>query len=62
MIITAREDPNQKDTSNREKLAVCPRCGQKLFEVESIFRKGLFRQKCRRCKTYIKVSVSDGED
>lgn len=59
MIITATEDINQKDKSDRNKLAVCPNCGQKLFEIESIFTRGVFRQKCRRCKKYIRVSASD---
>ena len=62
MDIIAREDIDQGDTSDRSKLAVCPHCGQKLFEVESIFHKGVFRHKCRRCKKYIRVSVIDKED
>lgn len=62
MNIIAREDTEQGDTSDRNKLALCPICGQKLFEVESIFHRGIFRHKCRRCKKYIRVSVKDKED
>lgn len=62
MNIFAKEDIDQTDKSNRNKLAVCPCCGQKLFEVESIFNKGVFRHKCRRCKKYIRVSVIGNED
>lgn len=62
MIIIAKEDTEQRDKSDRNKLAVCPHCGQKLFEVVSIFHKGVFRFKCRRCKKYIRASVIDKED
>lgn len=57
MNIIAKEDTNQTDKSDRDKLAVCPVCGQKLFEVESIVHKGIFRHKCRRCKKYIRVAI-----
>lgn len=56
MNIKAIIDPNQADTSDRERLATCPHCGQKLFEIESIFNRGVFRLKCRRCKIYVRVS------
>lgn len=62
MTIIAKEDTEQSDTSDRNKMAVCPRCGQKLFEVESIFSRGVFRHKCRRCKIYVRVYVTDKED
>lgn len=62
MNILAKEDIEQGDTSDRERLVSCPGCGQKLFEVKSIFHKGVFRLKCRRCKKYIRVSVIDKED
>lgn len=57
MNIIAREDTDQTDKSDRVKLAACPHCGQKLFEIESISHKGVFRHKCRRCKRYIRVVV-----
>lgn len=59
MKIIATEDDEQRDVSNRDRLAVCPVCGQKLFEVVSIFNRGVFRLKCRRCRKYIKVSASN---
>lgn len=62
MNIIAKEDTEQGDTSDRDKLVVCPHCGQKLFEVESISHRGVFRHKCRRCKRYIRVLVIDNED
>lgn len=62
MDIIAKEDIEQGDTSDRNKLAVCPHCGQKLFEAVSIFHRGVFRFKCRRCKKYIRVSVIGKED
>ena len=62
MTIIAKVDTEQSDTSGRNKLAICPHCGQKLFEVESIYYSGLFRHKCRRCKKYIRVSVIDKGD
>lgn len=62
MDIITKKDSDQSDKSNRERIAVCPQCGQKLFEVESIFHKGLFRQKCRRCRIYVKVAVLGNDD
>ena len=62
MNIIAKKDTDQTDGSDRNRLAVCPCCGQKLFEVVSIFHKGIFRFKCRRCKKYIRVSAIDTED
>lgn len=62
MDIISKEDIDQTDKSDRNRLAVCPVCGQKLFEVESIFHKGVFRHKCRRCKKYIRVAVISGKD
>lgn len=58
MNITAKEDLEQGDTSNRDNLAKCPRCGQKLFEVVRIVGSGVFRFKCRRCKRYVVVSAT----
>ena len=62
MDIITKEDADQTDKSDRDSLAVCPVCGQKLFEVESIFHKGVFRHKCRRCKKYIRVAVIGEKD
>lgn len=62
MNIIATEDTDQADKSDRKRLALCPHCGQKLFEVVSLFHKGVFRLKCRRCKKYISVSVTGKED
>lgn len=61
MNITAKEDIEQGDTSDRNNLAKCPRCGQKLFEVVRIIGSGVFRFKCRRCKSYVIVSATRGE-
>lgn len=62
MNIIAKEDTVQTDRSCREKLAVCPHCGQKLFEIESLHTRGVFRHKCRRCKKYIRVIAINKED
>lgn len=59
MKIEPSADVNQSDTGDRTNMAICPACGQKLFEVESIFRRGVFRMKCRRCKKYIRVEIVD---
>lgn len=59
MTITVIKDTDQSDKSIRSRIAVCPQCGQKLFEVESIFHRGVFRHKCRRCKVYVRVAVAD---
>ncbi len=49
--------------SSRERLAVCPDCGQKLFEVVSLHNRGVFRLKCRRCKKYVRVlALEDKQD
>lgn len=60
MNITAKVDIEQGDISNRNNLAKCPRCGQKLFEVVRITDSGVFRFKCRRCKNYVIVSAIRG--
>lgn len=57
MDIIAKIDPDQTYRDRSEGLAVCPHCGQKLFEVMSLQKNGVFRHKCRRCKKYIQVSV-----
>lgn len=59
MKIETYIDTNQTDDGMRQNMAKCPSCGQKLFQVESIFHKGVFRLKCRRCKKYIRAKVSD---
>lgn len=59
MQIESSIDRNQTDNGDRRSMAICPACGQKLFEVESIFYKGVFRLKCRRCKRYIRVKVEE---
>lgn len=46
----------QKDA----RFALCPECGQKLFDVRSVAGSAELRIKCRRCRNYIQVSVSDG--
>ena len=61
MDIIAREDPDQRTIHDRKKLALCPYCGQKLAEIESIFNAGVFRLKCRRCKKYIRVAAISKE-
>ena len=62
MQIETTEDINQEDISDRKKIARCPRCGQKLIEIESLTTAGVFRVKCRRCKKYIRVNVTGKED
>lgn len=62
MNIIAKEDAEQINRSSRERLAVCPLCGQKLFEIESLHTKGVFRHKCRRCKKYIRVIAINEKD
>lgn len=62
MTIIAKEDTDQTDRSDRDRLAVCPRCEQKLFEIESISHKGVFRHKCRRCGKYVQVFVVGDKD
>lgn len=57
MQIDTKEDRSQADVSRRPHLAICPLCGQKLFEVESLAAPGIFRIKCRRCKKYIRVTA-----
>lgn len=59
MNINSIIDSNQTDNGRRQSMALCPACGQKLFEVESIFHRGIFRLKCRRCKRYIRVKVEE---
>lgn len=61
MTIIAIEDTDQTDKSERSRLAVCPRCGQKLVEIESLYRRGVFRQKCRRCKRYIRITAINND-
>lgn len=62
MYLSTQQDINQQDSSDRNSLALCPVCGQKLFEVESLSTKGVFRLKCRRCKKYIRVYAIDTEN
>lgn len=62
MDIIAKVDTDQTDRSDREMLAVCPDCGQKLFEIESLHSKGVFRHLCRRCRKYIQVFAIGKED
>lgn len=62
MHIITKKDTDQADRSDRDNLAICPECGQKLFEVESLHTKGLFRHLCRRCRTYIRVAVIEDEE
>lgn len=60
MLIHATEDTNQETGASPRDLAECPKCGQKLFAVESLCRSGVFRIKCRRCKRYIRVYAREG--
>lgn len=62
MTITVAIDPDQTDSSDREKLIPCPECGQKLLEVRSAFHRNLFRMKCRRCRKYIRIVVDGGNE
>lgn len=62
MDIIAKVDSDQTYRDEREGMAVCPHCGQKLFEVVSLHRSGVFRHKCRRCKKYIRVAVIGEKD
>ena len=62
MTIIVQLDPNQKDTSIRVRIANCPQCGQKLFEVESIAHRGVFRLKCRRCRAYVRAVAEVEKD
>ncbi len=50
-------DENQNDIDNRDNIPICPDCGQKLFAVVSLHRKGLIRIKCRKCKKYVLVKA-----
>ena len=59
MRVESTVDPDQTDNGNHRNMAFCPVCGQKLFRVESIFHRGVFRHKCRRCKKYIRVKIQD---
>ncbi len=52
-------DHDQTDKSDRGRMPLCPVCGQKLMEVESIFHKGVFRLKCRRCRKFIRLGVQE---
>lgn len=50
-----RCDPEQ---SQREKhFLKCPKCGQKLADIEYLNGTGIIRFQCRRCRTYIKVDL-----
>ncbi len=51
MNIIAKKDTDQTDGSDRNRLAVCPCCGQKLFEIESLHTKGLFRPSAADAKS-----------
>ena len=62
MTITAAIDPDQTDSGDREKLILCPECGQKLLEVRSAFHRNLFRMKCRSCRKYIRIVVDGGNE
>lgn len=59
MHIRTTIDTTQSDISDRDKIAICPFCGQKLFEIESITTKGVFRMKCRRCKKYVRIYATE---
>lgn len=58
----AEIDTDQEHGSRDNELVECPECGQKLFAVEGIFHRGVFRLKCRKCKKYIRVKVIGEKD
>jgi ribosomal protein S27AE len=43
--------------SHSYRLLGCPKCGQKLADVEHLHGIALMRFKCRRCGTYIKAEL-----
>lgn len=53
--IFTQVDTTQADNSDRNKIAYCPECGQKLVEIAFLDGNGRLRQKCRRCKKYIRI-------
>jgi len=53
--INAEIDSEQGAKSTN--FAKCPKCGQILFDVESVRGYLQSRCMCRRCRTYIKVEV-----
>lgn len=59
MKIRALVDPIQGDVSNRNRLAICPNCGQKLVEIVSLDKHGVIRSLCRRCKNYVIIYANE---
>lgn len=59
MKIRTLVDPIQGDVSNRNRLAICPNCGQKLVEVISLDKHGVIRSLCRRCKNYVMIYATE---
>ena len=48
-------DGDQSQKSNH--FITCPKCRQKLADVEYLKGMGIMRFKCRRCGTYIKADL-----
>lgn len=41
----------------RNYLLECPKCGQKLVDIEHLHGMAIVRFKCRRCGTYVKADL-----
>lgn len=39
---------------------ICPKCGQKLFDVKAVEGVVHIKIKCRRCRSYIDVQLKNG--
>lgn len=50
-----RVDANQD--AQKIRLLACPKCGQKLVDVEHLRGMAILRFKCRRCGTYVKADI-----
>lgn len=59
MVFHTVIDKRQDGGYDGDKVAKCPTCGHILFAVESIYRFGIFRYKCRWCKKYVRVMVKE---
>jgi len=50
-----QEDSDQSVKSNY--FVKCPKCGQKLTDVEYIHGTCILRSQCRRCRTFVKIDI-----
>jgi ribosomal protein S27AE len=50
-----RVDSDQ--SSQRTNMLSCPKCGQKLADVEHLNGMAVIRFKCRRCGTFVKADL-----